>query len=79
MGKLLERVLACRIEDWLFNNPDCDLTDMQYGFRKLKSTCDALYHVKEYVQNATSQGDVVIAISLDICNAFNSIKWKHIR
>lgn len=67
------------MEDWLFKNPNCALTDMQYGFRKLKSTCDALYLVKEYIQAATSQNDVVIAISLDICNAFNSIKWRHIR
>jgi len=79
MGKLLERILVHRMEDWIWKNPEHDLTNMQYGFRKMRSTCDALHYVKEYVQNATRSGDVVIATSLDISNAFNSIKWKHIR
>lgn len=79
LGKLLERILAHRIEDWMWKNSQYNLTDMQYGFRKARSTCDALQYVKEYVQNATGCGDIVIATRFDISNAFNSIKWKHIR
>lgn len=79
LGKLFERVIASRMEAWIQNNPIHDLVESQFGFRKMKSTCDALFYVQEYIQEATNYGDIVIAVSLDISNAFNSIKWKHIR
>jgi len=79
LGKLLEQIIVNRMEDWIQNNPEYELTDLQYGFRKMISTCDALYYVQKYIQNARHDGDFVIATSLDISNAFNSIKWRHIR
>lgn len=79
MGKALERILVNRIELWIHDNPDSGFTDRQYGFRKAKSTCDALWEVQNYIQEAMQNKEVVIGVSLDIRNAFNSIKWSHIR
>lgn len=79
MGKLLERVITGRIESWLQSHPHSQLTVNQYGFRKARGTCDALNRVQEYVQEGMSKGEIVIGVSLDISNAFNSIRWKHIR
>lgn len=55
------------------------MSNNQFGFRKNLSTIDALTKVKHFIEKETSQGNTVIAISLDIKNAFNSIPWSRIR
>lgn len=79
LGKLMERVIVARMEKWIEDNPEYGLMELQYGFRRMRSTCDALYYVQRYIQEAIKQDKIVIATSLDISNAFNSIKWRHIR
>lgn len=79
MGKILERVLASRMEAWMNNNPDSKLVNTQYGFRKMHSTYDALWQVQSFVNRAIEENAVVIGVSLDITNAFNTIRWQHIR
>lgn len=44
-----------------------------------KSTCDALMRFKDIVEAAFQGDGVVLAVSLDIKNAFNSIPWPTIR
>lgn len=75
VGKILERVLADRINNWMDDNPLSSLSEYQFGFRKSRSTIDALVCVKNFIQEATCEGGTVIAVGLDITNAFNSVSW----
>lgn len=77
-GKLLERLIAVRIVKHL-ERVGPDLSDNQYGFRKRRSTVHAILSVKTLVDNAVSNGGVVLAVSLDIANAFNSMPWDCIK
>ncbi|KMQ91300.1 reverse transcriptase [Lasius niger] len=52
---------------------------MSRGFRRHRSTCDALLMVKEITSSAVRGGGFAVVVSLDIRNAFNSIPWKIIR
>ncbi|KMQ94772.1 reverse transcriptase [Lasius niger] len=79
LGKTFERVLAERIHLWQANNRDSDVSKFQFGFRKNKSTCDALSLVREITTAAVKDGGFAFAVSLDISNAFNSIPWRRIR
>lgn len=54
-------------------NTSAALAEHQYGFRKNKSTCDALSKVRTEVQRAVKGGGVALAVSIDIANAFNSL------
>lgn len=73
-GKILERILAGRIVHHLASvGPD--LHEGQYGFRRSLSTIDAIMRVKSFTQEQMQHGGVVVAISLDISNAFNSLPW----
>lgn len=54
------------------------LSDHQYGFRKGRSTIDAIKRLKKTVIEAVNAYETVVAVSLDIKNAFNSLGWKHI-
>lgn len=77
--KTFERIIAERLLDWMRENPEMDLSDSQFGFRKKSSTCDALLRVKKITTEAVEDGGIAIAIGLDIENAFNSLPWHTIR
>lgn len=79
LGKLLESVIENRIQDWMERHPESQLAVNQFGFRKNTSTCDALLIVQEIVTDAKANGEIVVGISLDVTNAFNSIRWRNIR
>lgn len=55
------------------------LSKNQYGFRKGKSTIEAIMRFREIVTEKQKKGLEVLAISLDIKNAFNSIEWGEIQ
>lgn len=74
-GKLFERVLAYRIVHHL-SSVGPDLAPCQFGFRRNRSTIDAIQSVKELSAEVTSQGGVVLAVSLDIANAFNNLPFE---
>lgn len=76
-GKLLEKVVAGRINTHL-SRIGPDLADSQYGFRKGRSTVDAILRVQTISEEAIRQGKLVLAISLDIVNAFNSLSSESI-
>lgn len=78
IGKAFERIIVGRIESWLAKNPHAALSENQYEFRKVKSTCDALIKVRTEIQRAVENGEVAIAVSIDIANAFNSLPWPKI-
>ncbi|XP_072933739.1 uncharacterized protein [Epargyreus clarus] len=76
-GKLFERIISARISQHLAcHGPD--LSENQFGFRQQRSTVDAILRVRTLSEQAISQGRVVLAVSLDIVNAFNSLPWRAI-
>ncbi|CAK9815594.1 Putative 115 kDa protein in type-1 retrotransposable element R1DM [Anthophora plagiata] len=77
-GKLFERVLASRLVHHL-SAVGPDLSEDQYGFRRGRSTLDAIRRVRTLAEAAVSEGGVCIAISLDIVNAFNTLPWEAVR
>jgi len=77
-GKLLERVVAARLKDHL-SRVGPDLAESQFGFREGRSTVDAILRVRALAEEAVSRGGVMIAVSLDISNAFNTLPWECIR
>ncbi|CAK9834318.1 Putative 115 kDa protein in type-1 retrotransposable element R1DM [Anthophora retusa] len=77
-GKLFERVLASRLASHL-SAEGPDLSEEQYGFRRGRSTVDAIRRVRALAGEAVSRGGVALAVSLDIVNAFNSLPWAAVR
>lgn len=78
MGKTLERVISARVMSHLAEvGPN--LHKLQFGFRPGISINDAILWVKKFVEDELLEDRVVLAISLDIANAFNSLPWCHIK
>jgi len=72
LGKLLEKVLDNRLRSFLDNSDG--LHDRQFGFRKGRSTIDALNTLRETITPNKKIG----ILTLDISNAFNSAPWSAI-
>jgi len=73
-GKLLERVLAERLREWL--DAANGLSSDQFGFRRGRTTVDAILRLRGVVDDATGEGRVALVIGLDVANAFNSLPWS---
>nr|XP_053624658.1 uncharacterized protein LOC128683259 [Plodia interpunctella] len=78
-GKALESVVASRLVRHVEEGPGPRLSDVQYGFRAKRSTIDALRRLRSVTEEADREGDVTLATSLDVANAFNSIPHSVIR
>lgn len=80
IGKFFERLIKTRIEKRLEEVGDLD--DRQYGFRKERSTVDAIRRVIDVVESAGSgqlyNRKLCAVVALDVANAFNSAKWSRI-
>lgn len=74
LGKLLEYVILKRLEESIENLGG--LSPMQYGFRRGKSTVDAITEVCSKAIHAKTAGEYCAIITLDVKNAFNTVKWK---
>lgn len=74
LGKLLECILLKRLEDNI--NYLGGLSPMQHGFRKGKSTVDAINEVCNKALQAKTTGGYCAIITLDVKNAFNTVKWR---
>ncbi|XP_045539288.1 uncharacterized protein LOC123722211 [Papilio machaon] len=68
-SKLFERVLVARLAEHIH------LCDAQFGFRCGRSTIDAVSRLKGLAEEVVAQGGVLVAVSLDISNAFNTLPW----
>lgn len=79
-GKLLERLLLARLETALGNAEG--LSNRQYGFRKGRSTIDAISAVDRIATEANGVNSLSTRFcalaTVDVRNAFNSAGWKHI-
>lgn len=77
-GKMLERIVAERLTQHL-SRMGPDLGPEQYGFRPGRSTIDAIHRVRALAKAATDEGGVLLAVSLDIANAFNTLPWNAVK
>jgi len=76
VGKILEFLLARRLEDHMSERGG--LSANQFGFRKGRSTDDAVRELQANLLEGVDRGRFCLAVSIDIKNAFNSIKWSDI-
>lgn len=76
-GKILERIIANRLVRHL-SREGPDLSTEQYGFRGGRSTIDAILRVRSISEATIEDGEVLLTVSLDIRNAFNTLPWKWI-
>ena len=80
VGKLFERVLSTRLDAAILEAGG--LSDNQFGFRKGRSTIDAIGLVIAVALGAISSSRYIkrmcAVIGPDIRNAFNSARWDHI-
>jgi len=75
MGKLFEKILDNRLRTFLEDNKS--LNQRQYGFRKVRSTTDAVHTLRSIVETNFTRKKISV-LTLDIQNAFNSALWKAI-
>lgn len=76
MGKVLEYLLSIRLKAHV--DATGGLSANQFGFRKGRSTDDAVTLLHRRVVAAKNVDKFCVAIAIDIKNAFNSIGWRHI-
>jgi len=78
VGKVFEAILVGRLEEHIESRGG--LSPNQYGFRKGKSTNDAVLKLQQEILSAINfpSEKFCLAISLDIRNAFNSIGWPEV-
>jgi len=76
-GKIMERIIADRLVRQL-SRVGPDLSKDQCGFRGGRSTIDAILRVRSAAEAEIEDGGVLLAVSLDIANAFNTLPWRWI-
>lgn len=77
LGKLLECLLLHRLEMEVDNLGG--ISPSQYGFRKGRSTIDAINEVVTLATAAKDSKGFCAIITLDVKNAFNTVKWGVVR
>jgi hypothetical protein len=77
-GKLYERILCNRIEEAMIREKTA-LAENQYGFRRGRSTVDAIGRVMSEIAvtgaGTLRQIQLCVLITIDVANAFNSAPW----
>jgi len=80
VGKVFERVLLNRLETHITKAGA--LSANQYGFRRSKSTIDAIEEVLSIAESAkrgpVQDRDLCVLVTLDVRNTFNSAPWRFI-
>ena len=82
-GKVQKRIIGNRLEAAI--EEAGGLSEHQYGFRKARSTVDAIKDVVDTAKRAIEgrrwrrgAKQYCCVITLDVKNAFNTASWKHI-
>lgn len=82
-GKILERIICVRMDHFIEGKGG--LAEHQYGFRKNRSTLDAVSLVIDTARTAIDgkrwkggKKEYCAIVTLDVKNAFNSAKWSKI-
>jgi hypothetical protein len=73
VGKLFERIIADRLIEYLEETEG--LSGLQYGFRRGRSTVNAIDQAKELIREAVEVEGFAVVVGLDVANAFNSLPW----
>ncbi|GIX70133.1 probable RNA-directed DNA polymerase from transposon BS [Caerostris darwini] len=73
-GKIFDKIIAERLSFFLEDRNL--LNNLQFGFRKKRSTINALQNIISFISNAHARNHVTCIISLDVANAFNSANWS---
>lgn len=55
-----------------------DLSNSQFRFRRERSTVDAVMRLASLRAAAVARGRVLLAVRLDITNAFNALSWHEV-
>lgn len=71
-SKIFERMLLDRVEPFFRNNKL--INDFQFGYKKGKSTIDAVTYAVDIIATAKSDKEIVIAIFLDLSKAFDCVR-----
>ena len=74
MGKTLEKLMISRLRDTLQHEEHS--SSRQYGFKPNLSTEDALYKMRELVEQGN--GKYVLALLFDISGAFDNVWWPDV-
>ena len=78
MGKLLEEMILQRLQGHMFG--ENGLSENQFGFRKCRSTVDAIEAVVDIAtkarRNTGKRKGFCALISIDIRNAINTTRWN---
>lgn len=72
LAKIMERMVSARLE--VLAETEHWLPDFQFGFRRGRSSLDAVALLVTEVYGAFSRGESLVALALDIKGAFNSIR-----
>uniref|UniRef100_A0ABD2WZ97 Reverse transcriptase domain-containing protein n=1 Tax=Trichogramma kaykai TaxID=54128 RepID=A0ABD2WZ97_9HYME len=79
-GKILETIICRRLE--VYTEAPASMSDRQHGFRRGRSTIDAIESVttvaREAVRGAIGSRKYCAVFTLDVRNAFNSARWNNI-
>jgi retron-type reverse transcriptase len=75
-GKVLEKLLIKRTMNHLHKTKF--LNENQYGFTPQKNTIDAAMEARKFIKPQLEEGRVVIMVSLDVREAFDSAWWPAI-
>ena len=81
MGKLLEGLILQRLDSHMTG--EFSLSPKQFGLRKGHSTVDAIQAVVDMAKQARevagrlNKKGFCALVSIDICNAFNSVRWEN--
>ncbi|GIY79600.1 probable RNA-directed DNA polymerase from transposon BS [Caerostris darwini] len=76
-GKLFDKIISRRTSYYLESSEF--ISNNQYGFRKYESTITAFQNIKNYIDQASIEGNMICIISIDFKNAFNSVNWNILR
>ena len=71
LSKIFERIAHTQLQKY-FDNHNL-LTDCQYGFRKGRSTTQAILDNLQYIYENLDRGSIVISVFLDFSKAFDCI------
>ena len=74
LGKILEKLILLRLDDWLGSI----MSPRQFGFTRGKSTRDALMKILEEINKNKMNKRASLLISFDIQGAFDSVGWRDI-
>ena len=76
LSKLLEKIVANQLRDYLENNHL--ISDTQHGFRKGRSTESALIKVTDKIYNNIDNNKISLLVLCDLSKAFDSIHHDYL-